>query len=281
MTRAIVGTGEHVYETIHPFGEMPAGMTLGNASHVATDSLDRVYVYRRQDPPVLVFDRHGHFLTSWGDRMLLDAHGMFITPDDEIFLVDRDAHEVLKFDTDGQVLLRIGAREKPSLGGPFNHPADIAVGGNGDLFVADGYGNSRVHRFTADGKLLNSWGIPGTGPGEFTTPHGIWADKADKVYVCDRENIRVQIFNPDGEYLAEWSDFYHPMDIYMDQRGDFYVTDQIPRITVLDASGKLLARGRTPFNGHGMWMDSQGDIYLANNAEGVTKLVKTVDSVRP
>ncbi len=153
MTRAIVGTGEHVYQAIHPFGELPAGMTLGNASHVATDSSDRVYVFRRQDPPVLVFDRDEHLLTSWGNRMLLDAHGIFITPNDEIFLVDRDGHEVLKFDTDGQVLLRIGTRERPSLHDPFNHPADIAVAGNGDLFIADGYGNSRVHRFTAEGEL--------------------------------------------------------------------------------------------------------------------------------
>ena len=279
MTRGVVGTGEHLYQTIHPFGELPVGMTFGNASHVATDSSNRVYVFRRQDPPVLVFDRDGHFLTSWGAGMFLDAHGIFMTSDDEIYLVDRDAHEVLKCGTDGRVLLRIGTRERPSLNGPFNHPADIAVAGNGDLFNANGYGNSRVHRFTAEGKLLFSWGTPGNGPGEFTTPHGIWVDQADRVYVCNRDNNRVQIFNTDGEYLAEWPDFYHSMDIYVDRRGEFYVMDQIPRITVLDAAGKLLARGRTPFNDHGMWINSLGDIYLANNAEGVTKLVKTVDGV--
>ncbi|MFQ6027365.1 MAG: peptidyl-alpha-hydroxyglycine alpha-amidating lyase family protein [Dehalococcoidia bacterium] len=274
MNRAIVGTGEHLYQVIHPFGTLPAGMTFGNVSHVATDSADRVYAFQRRDPPVLVLDRQSNLVGSWGSGLFLDAHGIFITPSDEVFLIDRDAHEVLKFNTQGEVLLRIGTRERPSLQGPFNHPADLAVAPSGELFIADGYGNSRVHRFSAQGELINSWGSPGAGPGEFTTPHGIWVDPSDRVYVCDRENNRVQIFNVAGEYLAEWRDFYHPMDIYRDSQGTFYVTDQIPRITMLNAGGELVARGRTPYNGHGMWIDSQGDIYLAGNAEGLTKLVK-------
>ena len=180
----------------------------------------------------------------------------------------------MKFSTEGKVLLRIGRREMPSLHGPFNHPADIAVAPSGEIFVADGYGNSRVHRFSAEGKLLNSWGSPGAGPGEFTTPHGIWVDPQERVYVCDRENNRVQIFDVEGNYQTEWRDFYHPMDIYGDPHGVFYVTDQIPRITMLNSAGELVTRGRTPFNGHGMWVDSNGNIYLADNATGVTKLIK-------
>ncbi len=181
MNRYIVGTGDHVYQVVRPFGKLPKGMTFGNTSHVATDSRDQVYVFQRQDPPILVFDTNGSLLTTWGDGQLLDAHGIYISSDDEIFLVDRDAHEVVKFSTESRVLLRIGTREMPSLHGPFNHPADIAVAPGGEIFVADGYGNSRVHRFSAEGKHLNSWGSPGAGPGEFTTPHGIWVDPQERV----------------------------------------------------------------------------------------------------
>ncbi len=274
MTSLVVGTGDHVYRAVHPFGRLPDGAPLGNTSHVATDSSDRVYVYRRQDPPVLVFDGEGNLLTTWGDGLLIDAHGICITPDDSVFLVDRDAHEVLKFDAERNVLLRLGARERPSLGAPFNHPADVAVASNGEIFVADGYGNSSVHRFAADGELIKTWGVRGTGPGEFTTPHGICLDGRGRVYVCDRENNRVQVFTVDGDYITEWGDFYHPMRVFMDGQGIFYVTDQIPRITMLTSEGELVTRGRTPFGGHGMWVDSKGNIYLSSNADGITKLVK-------
>ena len=122
MNRYIVGTGDHVYQVLHPIGELPQGMTFGNTSHVATDSKDRVYVYQRQDPPVLVFDINGSLLATWGDGQLLDVHGIYISPDDEIFLVDRDAHEVVKFSTEGRVLLRIGTRKSHPCAVPLTIP---------------------------------------------------------------------------------------------------------------------------------------------------------------
>jgi peptidylglycine monooxygenase len=274
MTRLIFGTGDYTYEVLQPFGQLPAGMEFGNTSHVAVDSKDRVYVYRRKDPPVLVFDGDGHLLTSWGDGLLVDAHGIYITPNDEIFLVDRDAHEVLKFDSEGRVLLRIGQRARASWQAPFNHPADVAVSSTGDIYVADGYGNSIVHRFSSEGRLLLSWGMPGDSHGEFSTPHGIWVDNQDRVYVVDRENNRVQIFDSEGGFIAEWRNFYHPMDLFMDASGVAYVTDQTPRFAVLNAEGVILARGRTPDNGHGVWGDSRGNLYFAGNERGVVKLVK-------
>lgn len=274
MTRRIVGTGNSTYEVVHPFGKVPAGMAYGNVSHVATDSRDRVYAFQRSQPPVLVFDGEGNLLTTWGTGVLFDAHGIYISPNDEVFLIDRDAHEVLKFNTEGKVLLKLGTRGRSAFQAPFNHPADVAVSSTGDIYVADGYGNSRVHRFSADGKHLGSWGTPGANPGQFTTPHGIWLDSNDRVYVCDRENNRVQLFSPEGDYLTEWSDFYHPMDIFMDAQGRFYVTDQIPRLSVLDAEGKLLSRGKTIASGHGIWGDSRGNLYTAGNVAGVTKYVK-------
>ena len=274
MTRVVLGTGDHVYELINPFGDASAGLDLGSASHVATDSADRVYVFRRDDPPVVVLDSDGNLLRTWGQGQFVDPHGIYVTPSDEIYLVDRDAHEVLKLDTEGRVLLRLGTRERPSWGAPFNHPADVAVAPDGDILVADGYGNSRVHRFTPEGVLIRSWGVPGDGRGAFTTPHGVWAGGDGRVYVCDRENNRVQVFTPDGDYVTEWRDLFHPMDVIADADGNLYVSDQIPRITVLDADGNLVARARTPFFGHGIWMDSRGDIYIADPSEGVAKLVK-------
>ena len=274
MARLIIGTGDTSFEVVHPFGHLPQGWTYGNVSHVATDSKDRVYAFQRKDPPVLVFDSDGNFLTGWGSGVLFDAHGIFITTDDDVFLIDRDHHEILKFNAEGKVLMRIGRRERPAFQAPFNHPADVAISPSGEIYVADGYGNSTVHRFSPDGKHLGSWGTPGAGPGQFTTPHGIWVDGNDRVYVTDRENNRVQIFSPEGDYITEWRDFFHPMDIFMDTQGRFYVTDQIPRLSVLDADGKLLSRGKTAANPHGIWGDSNGNLYTAGNLDGVTKYAK-------
>lgn len=274
MTMLIFGTGDYTYEVVQPFGMLPPGMEFGNTSNVAVDSQDRVYVIQRKDPPVLIFDGDGHFLTAWGGGLPVEGHGAYVTPNDEFFLPDRDFHEVLKFDAEGKVLLRIGNRGRPSLQAPFNHPADVAVSSSGEIYVADGYGNSSVHKFSPEGQLLLSWGAPGTGPGEFSTPHGIWVDRQNRVYVVDRENNRVQIFDADGGYITEWRDFYHPMGIFMDSDGAVYVTDQTPRFTVLNTEGRVLARGRTPDAGHGVYGDSRGNLYLSGNARGIAKLAK-------
>lgn len=273
-TGLVVGTGAYVYDVLRPWGLLPAGHTFGLISHVAVDSKDRVYFYQRKDPPVLVFDGEGHFLSGWGDGRLRDAHGIYIGPDDHVYVCNRDEHEVLKLTTEGRVVLTLGQRGRPALQAPFNHPADVAVAPNGDIYVADGYGNSAVHRFTAEGRHLGSWGAPGAGRGQFTTPHGIWVDAGERVMVADRENNRVQLFSPEGDVYGEWADLYHPMDIYVDRSGTVYVTDQIPRITMYSPDGRMLARGRpAAYGAHGVWGDSRGDLYLAEmNLNQVTKL---------
>ena len=273
MTRFIVGTGEHVYEIDHPFGKLSAGISWGNPSHVATDSSGKVYVYQRKDPPILIFESDGQLVGSWGDGQLMDAHGIFITPNDEVFVADRDAHEVIKYDIKGNALLKLGHRERPALQEPFNHPADIAVSPSGDIFVADGYANSSIHHFSSNGDHIKSWGSWGSGPGQFITPHGIWVAN-DRVYVCDRENNRVQIFSTIGEYITEWTGFFHPMDIFIDSKNVAYVSDQVPGMTMLDLEGNMITRIRTPFNAHGVWVDIHGNIYTSGNAELVTKYIK-------
>ncbi len=275
-TGLVVGTGDFLYDVFRPWGVLPTGWTFGLISHVAVDSKDRVYFYQRKDPPVLVFDGNGNFLTAWGERRLRDAHGIYIGPDDCIYVCNRDEHEVLKLTPEGKILLTLGQRGKPALQAPFNHPADVAVASNGDIYVADGYGNSAVHRFSPEGRHLRSWGTPGASRGQFATPHGIWVDTAERVLIADRENNRVQIFSPEGDVSGEWADLYHPMDIYVDRAGTIYVTDQIPRITMFSPEGRILARGRpVTIGAHGVWGDSAGNLYLAEVAVNqVTKLVR-------
>lgn len=276
MARLVIGSGQYTYEVVRPWGRLPAKRRFGIVSHVAVDSEDRVYVYQRDDPPVLVFDRDGDFLGSWGQGMNLDAHGIYITPEDHVYLVNRDAHEVLKFTADGRLLMRLGTAGKPSLQGPFNHPADVAVSSKGDVYVADGYGNSRIHKFSPDGTLVLSWGAPGRGPGQFRVPHGVWVDSGDRVHVADRENGRVQVFTSEGEFVTEWPDFYRPTDVYVDSNGTVYVTDLVPRVSILNREGELLARGRPVLDtAHGIWGDSRGDLYVAEaQSRQVTKLVR-------
>jgi peptidylglycine monooxygenase len=275
-TGLVCGSGDFVYDILRPWGTLPPGWSFGLISHVAVDSRDRVYFYQRKDPPMLVFDGEGNFLTGWGDGRLRDAHGIYIGPDDHIYACNRDEHEVLKLTPEGRIVLTLGQRGRPALQAPFNHPADVAIAPNGEIYVADGYGNAVIHRFSPEGRHIGSWGRPGAGHGEFTTPHGIWIDARDRVLVADRENNRVQLFSPEGDFYGTWSDLYHPMDIYVDGAGTIYVTDQIPRITMYSPDGRMLARGRpVTIGAHGVWGDSTGNLYLAEvGVNQVTKLAR-------
>ena len=171
---------------------------------------------------------------------IVDGHGIYVSPDDRVFVVDRDAHQILIFDTAGQILQTLGIRNSPKSGEPFNHPTDVAVAPDGEIYASDGYGNSRVHRFTAEGQLQMSWGNPGAAAGEFTTPHAVWIDAENRVLVADRENNRVQVFDREGTYLTEWHDLYHPMDICGYINGSVLVTDQVPRLSLFRLMDVLL-----------------------------------------
>ena len=283
-----VGAGTHVYEQVESWEKLPEGWVLGQTA-IVTDKADRVYLFNRSDHPLIVLDREGNFLNSWGEGQLPDAHGMYIDGDDNLYMPVKNSHVVLKYRTDGNLLMTLGEWDKPSdtgwsgnvsdpakqAAGPFNRPSDIALDAAGDLYISDGYGNSRIHKFSADGKLLFSWGEPGkTGPGEFHVPHGVWVHTDGRVFVADRENNRIQIFSPDGDFLDQWTDFARPCDIFVDANQVMYVVELDAFVSIVTMEGKLLARWDKPNNAgegqgaHAVWVDSRGDMYVNQNLEG-------------
>jgi DNA-binding beta-propeller fold protein YncE len=271
---------------------------------VAVDSEDRVYLLCRGDDPVMVYAPDGRFLKSWGQGLFtFRTHGITIGPDNSVYCVDDGAHCVRKLTPDGELLMTLGTPHQPSdtgyrsgelesiarPGGPFNRPTNLAVGPSGELYVADGYGNCRVHRFSPSGELRQSWGEPGSGPGQFMLPHGIAVRPDGRVFVCDRENERIQIFSPDGEHLDAWLDVQRPAHLVFGADGLAYVVEfpwwagersyrhglvpcDVPgRVSVLDALGQRVARWGNPdpaapdglCASHGIAVDSRGDVYVA------------------
>lgn len=275
-TQFVVAIGNTRYAVVRPWGELPAGQRLGFLSTVAVDSRGDVYVTQRTDPPILVFDPSGAYLRGWGSEVIADAHGIFIDDDDRVFVVDRDAHQVLAFDAAGSLQLALGERHRPSLQAPFNHPTAVATGADGAIYVSDGYANAAVHRFSATGEWLDTWGRPGSGRGEFMTPHALAIDRAGRILIADRDNDRVQIFDAGGEQLDEWSDFFHPMDVHVDRAGLVHVTDQVPRLSTFTGDGELVGRCRpVPYMPHGICDDAAGSFYLVEPSptDQITKLV--------
>jgi DNA-binding beta-propeller fold protein YncE len=301
---AQVGAGDFRYTAHARWAQLPEGWDFGEAVAVTCDGRGRVYVFCRGDHPVLVFERDGTFVTSWGEGLFSRPHGIFVGPDGAVWCTDDRGHTVRKFTPDGRPLLTLGTGGQPSDTGatsmdyrtvkrggpPFHYPTNLAVGPAGDLYISDGYGNARVHRFAPDGRLLLSWGEPGDGPGQFHLPHGIAVDHQGTVYVADRENSRVQLFGPDGDYRDEWSDVARPCQVFVDEAGRVYVAElgfhagrwpgtgppapDAPggRVSVFDAQGRLLARwggAARPagagdfFAPHGIWVDDRGDVYVA------------------
>lgn len=288
---AQVGSGRYTYEFVQDYLRLPPGESFGRITSVATDSQDRLYVLQRKNPPVMVFDRAGNFLSSWGSGTFMGPHAMNIY-NDIAYTTDRDDSVAVVYTLDGRPLQIIGERgvhsdtgcEKrtgPVLraAGPFNNVTAIALSPSGDLYITDGDRNARVHRYSRDGKLLASWGEPGSGPGQFHVPHAAVVAPDGKVYVCDRGNKRVQIFTADGKYLGEWTGMGGPGNIVRDADGVYYICEQGSdghegQVNIRDESGAVLARFATR-QVHWLCMDAHGDIYLGSAKHcSVDKLVR-------
>ena len=280
-----VGQGDYQYEPVRDWATLPSGWTFGWIPAIAVDSRDRVYVYSRSEHPMVVFDRDGNFLTSWGEDLLHHAHGLRIDAEDNLYCTEWKSHCVHKLTTDGELQWTLGTPGVPRPPGlPFNLPTNLAIAPDGCLFVSDGYGNAKVHKFSPDGVLLKSWGEPGTGPGKFDLVHDVWVDSEYLVYVCDRSNNRIQIFDGEGNYLREWSDPYGPDFVWFDSDETIFVAELRHRVSVLDRDGQVLSHwgekgdgpGQFPGFPHAIWGDRRGDIYVGEvgvNA-GLTKFVR-------
>src|ERR1043166_5883152 len=208
-----VGNGEYRYEVVEGWGKLPDGWSFKEVAAVAIDSKDQVYCFTRGAHPVIVFDREGNYLHSWGEGVFTRAHGATMAPDETLFLTDDGDHTVRKCTLDGQVLMTLGVPGKAAQyqsGEPFNRCTHVAFSPHGDIYVSDGYGNSRVHKYSRDGKLRFSWGEPGTDPGQFNVVHNICTDRDGWVYVADRENHRVQVFDGNGRYETQWNNMHRP-----------------------------------------------------------------------
>ena len=269
----VFGQGTHQYTVQEDWWTLPEGWEFGWIPAVAVDSQDRVYVYSRSEHPMVVFDREGNFINAWGDDILKDAHGIFIDADDNIYCTERDTHVMRKFTTDGELLMTLGTPDEPGAEGePFNQPTDFALGPDGEMYISDGYGNARVHKYSPDGELIKSWGQPGTGPGEFDLPHCVRVDPRNRLMVADRENNRIQFFTLDGEYIEEWGDLLQPDTIYIDEDDLVYIAELGQRISIMTLDGEVISqwgseRGSTVPGEflacpHGIWLDSHGDIYV-------------------
>ena len=188
-----------------------------------------------------------------------------------------------KFDPQGRVLLTLGKKDQPGEGtDQFKKPTDVAIARSGDIYVADGYGNSRVVQFSKEGKYLRQWEKKGMGPGEFHLPHAICLDGQGRVYVGDRENNRGQVFEPDGKFLAQWKDSGAPYGLFLASGARMLIADgRANAVRVLDGKGKVLGRWGEKGSGlgqfampHGICMDSRGVIYVAEvNGQRVQKFV--------
>jgi DNA-binding beta-propeller fold protein YncE len=291
------GSGEHVYEIDERWGQLPASWSFVDVVGVVVDRDDRVYVFNRGAHPMVVFERDGRLVGAWGEGVFANPHGLQIGPDGSLYCVDTGDHTVRKFTPDGRLLLTIGTPGQASdtghdgslesirPAGPFNRPTNLAVAPDGSLYVTDGYGNCRVHRFSPDGEHLASFGENGTGPGQFRLVHGIGITPDGTLHVGDRANNRVQVFTPDGAYLREWSDVRQPDEIHVGPDGRFYVaelgwrdgvdaeaaTGLGARVTIRDEQGAILSawgdEGDPTLAGHcasphGITVDSRGDLYL-------------------
>ena len=279
------------YSPVPNWCKLPYGMTFKNdATSVAVDSKDNVYVFCRGPVPLFIFDSEGNYINSWGEGEFLRPHGICLDKNDDLYLIDDQGHMIEKRTKEGKLIFRLGEKGKSSVrqsGDIFNLPTDAIVDpDNGDIFISDGYGNSRVHKFDTEGNYIKSWGEPGSDEGKFSLPHNIAITSDKRLIVADRENFRLQKFDTEGNFLDQWH-IHHPMSVTTDSKDNIYVGEMGPPpvqegvknlgncVSILNSEGKLIERLGDELPGsndnqfvapHGIAVDSNGSIYVAEVA---------------
>lgn len=243
------------YRVSPDFFQFPEASESGESSAVALNSKGHIFLLQRVNPMLSEFDEEGRFIRSIGKGLFDQPHGLRIDADDNIWTTDVGNHLVLKLSPAGRVRMVLGRKDwGAEANWLFNKPADIAFGKNGEIFVADGYGNSRVVKFDKDGNFIKSWGGFGTAPGQFDLPHSIVIDNQGRVYVADRENQRIQIFDADGNFLREWTGIGYPYGLFITPDQHIWESDGgYDRVLELDTNGKILGAIGRPGHGPGQF----------------------------
>lgn len=273
----VVALGARNYRVSRSFGAWPKN--AGHVTDVTVTPQGNPLVMLRQDPylhpqdhRIVELDETGGFLRGWGGADIADSHSLTAADDGRIFAVDRDMHEIIIFSGDGVRIGSLGTRGGPLA--PFNHPTDVAVSAWGDIYVSDGYAASHVHRFSATGTHIATWGSFGAGEGQFAEPHALWALPDRRIAVVDRCNHRIAFYDAEGKLLQSVGGFRRPVAIWGDARNFLYVTDETPCLTLLSPTGERVGRCRPVVNGaHGIYGTPDGVLYLAEtNPSRVTRL---------
>ena len=228
------------YVNVAKWGQLPSGRVWGNNSAIDVDAQGHVWTADkcgaalctdRTEDPIMEFDASGKLLKSFGSGMLISPHGLHVDKDGNVWVTDNGdvggkGQQVFKFSREGKLLMTLGkAGTKGTDSETFDQPSDVAVAPSGDVFVSDGHVNSRIVKFSKDGKFIKTWGKKGTGPGEFDLPHALAFDSRGRLFVGDRSNSRIQIFDQEGNFLAEWRQFGRPSGIFIARNDTVYVTD--------------------------------------------------------
>lgn len=282
------------YEVDPTWPERPADVAWGQMGGIAVDDKDQVWVHTRANPPVQVYDSGGKFVRAWGQGVIGSAHYLRIGPDGTVWVADMGNHVVMQFTPEGKLLRTLGTRGRPGDDEThFNQPTDMAVTPAGEVFVSDGYGNTRIVHFDKDGKFVKAWGKRGTGPGEFALPHAIALDSGGRLYVADRSNVRVQVFEQSGKFLAEWRHLLVPWGLVITKADEVWACGSSPMaqpkgggmlgcppkdqvFMKFDTSGRLLQLWTVPKGEdgkekpgelnwlHAVAVDSRGNLYAGD-----------------
>ncbi|MCY3020803.1 MAG: peptidyl-alpha-hydroxyglycine alpha-amidating lyase family protein [Planctomycetota bacterium] len=286
------GTPHYAFDGNWP--QRPAEMQWGETPGVTVDGKDQVWIFTRAKPPVQVYDKEGKFVRAWGDDDIKTAHYIRFDREGKVWVADMGKHVVMQFTPEGKLLKTLGTPGAPGCDDKhLNMPTDMVVTPAGDVFVTDGYGNNRVAHFDKNGNFVKDWGKKGGGPGEFVLPHSIVVDSKGILYVADRSNARIQVFEQSGKFLAQWQNLMVPWGLWITSKDEIWACGSSPMqrppdnsmpflppkdqvFMKFDTSGKALAlwtvqKGQDGKEQpgelnwlHGVALDSSGNIYASD-----------------